>query len=207
MARGGGVSFPLAQWERWWDEQVGICSRGVGWERGTWFWVPQPTLCPCLSFPAHSEDIPASLLSQLPRQGRGVHQPVPGAAECPHLAPALRRLLCRESEGAAGAGGGGEPAEDVPGAAGEGAQQHQEPCPDPHRQAGGDVYVPAPRAGPGEMSLPPLPSPCPAPAALSLRLQAYPSSSPVAVTVSSLALCHPLPPPLHAALGRGAELM
>lgn len=62
-------------------------------------------------------------------------------------------------------------------------------------------------AGPGEMSLPPLPSPCPAPAALSLRLQAHPSSSPVAVTVSSLALCHPLPPPLHAALGRGAELM
>lgn len=57
------------------------------------------------------------------------------------------------------------------------------------------------------MSLPPLPSPCPAPAALSLRLQAYPSSSPVAVTVSSLALCHSLPPPLRAALGRGAELM
>lgn len=62
-------------------------------------------------------------------------------------------------------------------------------------------------AGPGEMSLPPLPSPCPAPAALSLQLQAHPSSSPVAVTVSSLAPCHPLPPPLRAALGRGAELM
>lgn len=59
-------------------------------------------------------------------------------------------------------------------------------------------------AGPGEMSLSPLPSPCPAPAALSLQLQAHPSSSPVAVTVSSLAPCHPLPPPL---LGRGAELM
>lgn len=62
-------------------------------------------------------------------------------------------------------------------------------------------------AGPGEMSLPPLPSPSLAPAALSLQLQAHPSSSPVAVTVSSLAPCHPLPPPLHAALGRRAELM
>lgn len=48
--------------------------------------------------------------------------------------------------------------------------------------------------GPGEMSLLPLPSPCLAPAALSLRLQAHPSSSPVAVTVSSLAPCHPLAP-------------
>jgi len=56
-------------------------------------------------------------------------------------------------------------------------------------------------AGPGEMSVPPLPSPCPAPAAVSLRLQAHPSSSPVAVTVSSLAPCHPLPPPFPAALG------
>lgn len=91
---------------------------------------------------------------QLPRQGRGVHRAVPGADECPHLAPALRRLLRREGEGGAGAGGSREPAEDVFGAAGENAGQHQEPRPDPHRQAGGDLYVPAP--GPGELP-PPLP--------------------------------------------------
>lgn len=207
MVGAGGVSFPLAQQEFWWDEQVEICNRGVSWECRTWLWVLHPAQCLCLSFHTHSEHIPTFLLSQLPRQGRGVHQPVQGTAECPHLAPALRHLLRREGEGSSGAGSSREPAEDVPGEAGEGAQQHQEPCTDPHCQAGGDLYVPVLHAGPGEMSLAPLPSPCPAPAALSLRLQAHPSSSPVAGTVSSLALCHSLPPPLRAAFGRGAELM
>lgn len=52
---------------------------------------------------------------------------------------------------------------------------------------------------PGSCHLPfPLPSSC--------RIVPAPPS-PVAVTVSSLAPCHPLPPPLLAALGRGAELM
>lgn len=57
-------------------------------------------------------------------------------------------------------------------------------------------------------SLPLVPGSCHLPFPLPSSCRIVPAArSPVAVTVSSLAPCHPLPPPLLAALGRGAELM